>query len=76
MIACNATDLFNDNWALSRSLNNAFIGPVGVNALVQGALRRVARWPWIDHPTFKLGGGQSTTELIAAHFGVEALFGG
>jgi len=43
-----------------------FVGAVAVNALVQGALRLVNLWPWIDHTIFQLGGGHSTTELIAA----------
>jgi len=33
-----------------------------VNALAQGALRRVTTW--IEHPTLQLGGGHSITELI------------
>jgi len=43
-----------------------FVGAAEVNALAQAALRQVAQWPWIEHPTFHLRGGRSTTELIAA----------
>jgi len=32
-------------------------GAVEVNDLAQGALRRVAQWPWFEHPTFQLRGG-------------------
>ena len=35
-----------------------------VNALAQGALRQFTQWLWIDHPTFQLGGGHFTTELM------------
>jgi len=41
-----------------------FVGTVAVNALAQGALRRVTQLPWIEHPTFHLVGGHSATELI------------
>jgi len=42
-----------------------FVGIVAVNALARGMLPRVTQWPWIDHPTFQLGGGHSATELVA-----------
>jgi len=35
-----------------------------VNALAQGALRRITQW--IDRPTFPLGGGHSAAETVAA----------
>jgi len=41
------------------------VGAVAVNALAQGALRRLTQWLRIEHPTFQLGGGHSTTEMIA-----------
>jgi len=55
--------------AAGQSLNKVFVGAVAVNAFDQGALRRFTHWPWIKYPTFQLGGGQSTTEVIvsAAH---------
>jgi len=34
---------------------------VEVNALAQGALRRFTQWLLVEHPTFHLGGGYSTT---------------
>jgi len=34
-----------------------------MNTLAQGALQRFTQRPWIDHPTFQLRGGHSTTEL-------------
>jgi len=37
-------------------------GAVEVNALAQGALQRFTQWPYIEHPTFHLRGGHSTTE--------------
>jgi len=40
------------------------VGAVAVNALAEGVLRQFTQW--IEHPTFQLGGGHSTTELIAA----------
>jgi len=38
---------------------------VVVNALAQGARQQVTQWQWMEHPTFQLGGGHSTTELVA-----------
>ena len=35
-----------------------------VNALAQGVLQQFTQWPWIEHPTFQLRGGSSTTELL------------
>jgi len=52
--------------AAGRSLINAFVGAVEVNALVQGALRRVTQWSWIEHANFQLRGGLSSIELLAA----------
>jgi len=43
-------------------------GAVEVNALAQGALRQFTEWLWIEHPTFQLGGGHFTTELLPPHF--------
>jgi len=40
-------------------------GAIEVNALAQGALRQFTQWLWIKHPTFQLGGGHFTTELIS-----------
>jgi len=40
-----------------------FVWAVAVNALVQGALRRVTQLLWIEQPTFQLESGHSTTEL-------------
>jgi len=40
-----------------------FAEAVEVNALAQ--VRRITQWPWIEHPTFQLGSGHSTTDLIA-----------
>jgi len=42
-----------------------FVETVGVNVLAQGALRRFTQGQWMEHPTFQLRGGHSTTELIA-----------
>jgi len=39
-------------------------GAIEVNALAQGALRQFTQWLWIEHPTFQLGGGHFTTELM------------
>jgi len=39
-------------------------GAIEVNALAQGALRQLTQWLWIEHPTFQLGGGYFTTELM------------
>jgi len=36
------------------------LGAVEANAL---ALRRSTQWPLVEHPTFQLRGGHSTTEL-------------
>ena len=36
-------------------------GRFWVNILAQGVLRK---WPWIEHPTFQLRGGNFTTELM------------
>jgi len=38
-------------------------GAIEVNALAQEALRQFTQWPWIENPTFQLGGGHFTTEL-------------
>ena len=39
-------------------------GAIEVNALAQGTLRQFTKWLWIEHPTFQLGGGHFTTELM------------
>jgi len=39
-------------------------GAVEVNALAQGTLQQFTQWLWIEHPTFQLGGGHFTTELL------------
>jgi len=39
-------------------------GVVEVNAIAQGALQQFTQWLWIEHPTFQLGGGHITTELL------------
>ena len=44
-----------------------FVRVVVVNALAQGALQLVIQLLWIEHTTFQLGGGHSTTELISTH---------
>ena len=44
-------------------------GAIEVNALAQGALRQFTQWLWIEHPTFQLGDGHFTTELIRIGFG-------
>jgi len=56
------------------SLNCASYRAVGVNVLAQEALRRFTHWPWIEHPTFQLGGGHCDTELIACHNVLHCLF--
>ena len=38
-------------------------GAVEVNVLAQGPLRQFTQRPWIEHVTFQLRGGHSTTEL-------------
>jgi len=30
-----------------------------MNALAQGALLWFTQWSWVEHPTFRLGGGNS-----------------
>ena len=35
-----------------------------MNALARGALRQFTQRLWIEHPTFELGGGHFTTELL------------
>jgi len=35
-----------------------------MKAFAQGALRKFTQWLWIEHPTFQLGGGHFTTELM------------
>ena len=57
--AYNATDLFNDSWQQAEVCIMLFVEAVEVNALAEGALRRVTQWPWIEHPTFRLRGGHS-----------------
>ena len=42
-----------------------------MNALAQGALRQFTQWLWIEHPTFQLGGGHFTTELMPPQSDVE-----
>ena len=39
-------------------------GAVEVNALAQGTLRQFIQRLWIEDPTFHLGGGHFTTELL------------
>jgi len=51
--------LFNDNWRQTEAWIFLLAGEVEVNALAQGALRRLTQWSWIEHPN-------STTELITA----------
>ena len=51
--------------ATGRSLHNAFCWGCWGERSCPRALRRVIQWPWIEHPTFQLGGGYSTTELVA-----------
>ena len=63
LIACNATDFFNDNWRQAEAWIMLFVGAVEVKDLAQGALRRVTQRPWIEHSTIRLRGGPSTAEL-------------
>ena len=50
--------------AAGRSLNFASSwSGWGAHALPQRSLRRVIRWPWIEHATSEARGGHSTTEL-------------
>ena len=54
------------NWRKAEAWNLLLAGAVEVNALVQGALRQFTQWHFqlrIEHSTFQLRGGQSTTEL-------------
>ena len=53
-------------FATGRSLNNAFCRGGCGERFAQVALRRITRWPRIEHHAFHLEGGHSTTELIAA----------
>jgi len=39
-------------------------GRFWVNTLAQEVLRKLTQWPWIEHPTFQLSGGQFITELV------------
>jgi len=39
-------------------------GQFEVNTLAQGALQQITQWLWIEHPTFPLGDGHFTTELL------------
>ena len=62
LIACDATDLFNDSWRRQAGAwIMLFVGAVAVNAVAQGALRRFTLWPGIEHPTIGSEGGQSTS---------------
>jgi len=61
MIACNETDLFIGDWWQTDVLLMFFVGVAEVNALAQGTLRRVTRCLLIEHQTFQLRGGHSTT---------------
>ena len=65
LVACNATDLCDNNWRQAEAWTMLFARAVVVNALAQGALRWVTQWLWIGQTIFQLGGGHSTTELIA-----------
>ena len=59
---------FDDIWRQSEAwIITLSVGAVAVNSLAQRALLRVTQWPWTEHLTFQLVGGNSTTELIAAH---------
>jgi len=42
-----------------------FSSGVALKGVAQGALRRVTQWPWIEHPTFQLRGGHSTTDIYS-----------
>jgi len=54
MITYNATDIFHNNWRQAKAWLMLFVGAVEVNTLVQGMLRRVTHWSWMEHPTFQL----------------------
>ena len=56
MIECS---VFNDNWWQAEACLMRVVGAVEIKA--QGVLRRVIPWPWIEHPTFQLRSGHSTT---------------
>jgi len=49
LVACNPTDLFNNNWRQAEGCMMLFVGAVEMNVLAQGALRLVAQWQWIEH---------------------------
>ena len=53
-----------DCWRQAEAWIVLLVGEVEVNALAQGALRKFTQWLWIEHPTFQLGGGHFTTELL------------
>jgi len=40
------------------------VGTIEVNAPAQGALRQFPQWPWIEKPTFQLGGRHFNTEPL------------
>ena len=52
------------NWVQAEAWIELLAGAVEVNALAQGAIRQFTQWLWIEHPTFQLGGGDLTTELL------------
>jgi len=64
------------NWRQAEACIVLLAGAFEVNALAQGALRQFTQWLWIEHPTFQLGGGNLTTELLppqwlaSQHFGL------
>jgi len=60
------TDLFSDSWRQAEAGIMLFVGAVAVDAFDQGALLQFTKWPWIQHPTFQVGGGHCTTELIVS----------
>jgi len=57
--------IFGDsNWRQAEAGIVLLAGAVEVNALVQEAVRQFTQWLWIEHPTFQLGGGHLTIELL------------
>jgi len=55
------------NWRQAEAWIVILARAAEVNAHAQGALRQFTHWPWIEHPTFQLGGGHFTTKLLPPH---------
>ena len=62
-ICDNFFDFGDGNWRQVKAWNLLLAEAVEVNALAQETLRRFTQWPRVEHQTFQLRGGHSTTGL-------------